>query len=327
MKLLGGILLTVRQVRHLGILLITLGMVLPFGFLLLYAATWTPPPPDPDELFADPRPAMVILEGGRFLMGSPKDETGRYEDETQHEVEVSRFMISLTEVTQEQYEEVMGTNPVASLTDDFDALCSEAGLGGDLPVVCVNWEEALEYCNKLSVQEGLTPAYENIGNGRASWNRQANGYRLPTEAEWEFAARAGSQTRWVGTNEESRVCDYGNFADVSAKELYPEWETLTCDDGFPRLAPAQGQLPNRWLLYGFGGNALEWVWDTYDESFPSRIEDPVADDPRGSLRVLRGGSWRYVPRNTRVANRSRNDPSWRGRVVGFRVARSFPSAL
>ncbi|MDE6763077.1 MAG: formylglycine-generating enzyme family protein, partial [Oscillospiraceae bacterium] len=116
---------------------------------------------------------FVLIEGGTFEMGSPDTEAWRSEDETQHTVTVSDFCMSIFEVTQSEYSEVMGINP-----SNFK--------GDELPVENVTWLDAVNYCNTRSQKEGLTPAYTIDGNTIA-WDRSANGYRLPTEAEWEYA--------------------------------------------------------------------------------------------------------------------------------------------
>ena len=124
---------------------------------------------------------LILIKGGSFEMGSPETELQREEDELQHTVTISDFYISPYEVTQAQYEEIMGENP-----SNF--------IGENLPVDSVSWYEAIEFCNKLSENKGLTPVY-TIDNQNVTWNRNANGYRLLTEAEWEYAARAGTTTR------------------------------------------------------------------------------------------------------------------------------------
>lgn len=133
---------------------------------------------------------LVFINGGSFEMGSPETEMQRETDETQHEVTVSDFYIGKYEVTQSEYEEVMGENP-----SNFS--------GDNLPVENVTWYDAIEYCNKLSEREELTPVY-TIDGENVSWDRSANGYRLPTEAEWEYAARAETTTPF---NTENSISD------------------------------------------------------------------------------------------------------------------------
>lgn len=127
---------------------------------------------------ASVRDGLVLIPGGTFTMGSPAGERQRHEDERAHKVALSPFYLSPYEVTQAEYESVMGANP-------------SRFTGDNLPVETVTWYDAIEYCNARSEREGLTPAYTVSGN-TVSWNRAADGYRLPTEAEWEYAARAGT---------------------------------------------------------------------------------------------------------------------------------------
>lgn len=123
---------------------------------------------------------FVLILGGTFQMGSPEDEAWRSQDETQHTVTVSDFYMSIYELTQAEYQEIMGDNP-----SSFS--------GDDLPVENISWLDAVHYCNARSEKEGLTPVY-SIDGQSVTWDRSANGYRLPTEAEWEYACRAGTTT-------------------------------------------------------------------------------------------------------------------------------------
>ena len=130
---------------------------------------------------------MVRIEGGTFTMGSPANEPNRDSDEIQRQVTVSAFYMSRYEITQREYQEIMGENP-----SHFK--------GDNLPVENVTWFKAVEYCNRRSHREGLTLAYRIDGNN-VTWNRDATGYRLPTEAEWEYACRAGTRTAYnTGNN-------------------------------------------------------------------------------------------------------------------------------
>jgi formylglycine-generating enzyme required for sulfatase activity len=272
---------------------------------------------------------MVALPAGSFQMGSPPEEKDHRDNERLHEVRIARpFMLARTEVTQGQLAAVMGEDALHRGDDSSGRSCREAGIGADLPAVCVTWHEAVAYCNRLSELEGLKPAYVVQGDEVTWSDPKADGYRLPTEAEWEYAARAGTRTVWVGTDDERAACRYGNVADESAKAENPDWTTVPCDDGYPRLAPVTAKEVNAWHLHGLGGNAAEWVWDWYGE-YPKgegAVDDPVGP-PGGSYRVFRRGSWRSVPRGARVAIRDRSTPGYRSDSLGFRLARSCPSAL
>ena len=138
---------------------------------------------------------LIFIKGGTYNMGSPETELQREDDEKQHTVTVNDFYIGKYEVTQKEYQEIMGENP-----SNFS--------GDNLPVENITWYEAIEYCNKLSEKEGLKPVY-TINGTNVSWDKSSNGYRLPTEAEWEYAARAGTTT--VFNTENSISADEANF--------------------------------------------------------------------------------------------------------------------
>jgi formylglycine-generating enzyme required for sulfatase activity len=321
------VLLGERPVRWLGAGLLAAGLLLPWLILLWRAAE--PPLPPGGAGPVTVRPELVALPAGSFVMGSPADEAGRDEDERAHEVRITRpFVVSRTEVTQGQFAAVMGEGKLYSGNDDFGRPCREAGVGADLPVVCVTWREAVAFCNRLSELEGLTPVYLVRGD-EVEWpDRGADGYRLPTEAEWEYAARAGTRTVWVGTDSEAEACRYANVADEAAKAETPDWDTFDCSDGYPRLSPVTAKEVNRWHLHGLGGNAAEWVWEWYAEypEEPVPTVDPTGP-PGGSNRVIRGGSWGFAPRIARAAVRYWFSPGLRDGDVGFRLARSCPSAV
>ncbi|MEM7254919.1 MAG: formylglycine-generating enzyme family protein, partial [Pseudomonadota bacterium] len=249
-----------------------------------------------------------------FLMGSPDTEEGRDEDEAQREVRIARpFAVAVTEVTRAQYEAVMGVPAHEG--------CVVESEGQQVPAVCVTWFEAVRFANRLSTIEGLTPVYEIVGSS-VTWKPTPSrkvGYRLLTEREWEYAARAETQTVFVGTSDPTGACDWANVSDRS------RGGSFLCDDGFPRLAPVENRMrPNVWRLAGFGGNAAEWVWDWYAEKPPDAARGPET----GQSRVFRGGSWYDSPQSARVADRGRNGPSARYSLVGFRLARScHPSAV
>ena len=236
---------------------------------------------------------MVYISGGTFTMGSPANERGRSANEgPQHQVTVSPFYMEKYPVTQAEYEEIMGTNP-----SSFQ--------GSDLPVEQVSWFDALDYCNKLSLSEGLTPVYTINGNN-ASWNPDANGYRLPTEAEWEYACRAGTQTPFnCGTS----VGDAGWYSANSGGMTHPVGQ----------------KQPNSWGLYDMHGNVLEWCWDLLGNYTADAQTDPQGVSS-GTNRVYRGGCWRFEAIQTRSAFRFGNYPSLRINFVGFRIVRAGDAA-
>ncbi|MCL2444278.1 MAG: formylglycine-generating enzyme family protein [Treponema sp.] len=253
-------------------------------FLILLSAT----------VFAqnlNPAPGFVRINGGTFTMGSPANEARRESDEIQRQVTISSFQMSRYPVTQREYQEVMGTNP-----SHFR--------GDNLPVEMVSWFDAIEYCNRRSQREGLTPAYTISGSGdnrTVTWNRNANGYRLPTEAEWEYACRAGTTTPWnTGT---SITTDQANYNNVIG-----------------RTTPVDRYPANRWGLYDMHGNVWEWCWDLYGP-YASGAQTNPTGAVSGDYRVLRGGSWILSVEYARSAFRNVDGPYYRDDFLGFRLAR------
>ena len=235
------------------------------------------------------RGEMIKIEGGTFTMGSPANEQGRTSSEgPQHQVTVGSFFMSKFPVTQAEYQEIMGKNP-----SHF--------IGPAQPVEQVNWFEAVEYCNKRSEKEGLTPAYD-ISRGAVTWNRDANGYRLPTEAEWEYACRAGTQTPFCG----------GTSADEVG------WHV---GNSQTRTHPVGEKQPNAWGLYDMHGNVLEWCWDWFGGYSSEANNNPIGP-ASGTSRVYRGGCWSFQAYQTRSAYRFGNNPNMRSFIIGFRVVRA-----
>ncbi|WP_281678686.1 formylglycine-generating enzyme family protein [Synergistes jonesii] len=241
---------------------------------------------------------LVLVKGGAFRMGSPSSEAWREKDEGAHEVTVSDFYIGRYEVTQREYRELMGEKAFSFR-------------GDNLPVENVSWYDAVNYCNALSRKEGLTPTY--AVNGRSvSWNRQADGYRLPTEAEWEYACRAGTDTPfWTGANITPEEADYyGTYPYVDGQGGEYRGETV----------PVDSFAPNRFGLYNVHGNVGEWCWDIYG-AYDGERKDPSGAE-RGRWRVTRGGGWNDFGKHLRSAYRSAMPPDTRVYNIGFRVARN-----
>ena len=233
-------------------------------------------------------------------MGSPSSEAGRRDNETQHEVRLTGdFEIQSTKVTQSQFVELMGYNP-----SHFTAC------GDNCPVETVNWYEAAAYCNELSEIAGLDRCYDCSGSGRSvecepsgsySTPYDCPGYRLPTESEWEYAARAGTS--------DSR---YGDLDDVAWHRGNSEGDTHEV-----------GALdPNDWGLNDMLGNVWEWCHDWYDD-YPSGLSTDPWGPAAGSARVRRGGSWDNTAGYTRAAGRLGDTPASRNRHQGFRPSRSL----
>ena len=173
------------------------------------------------------------------------------------------------------------------------------------PVVNVSWNDAVAFCKWLSKKEGKT-------------------YRLPTEAEWEYACRAGTTTRYYSGDDPETLAKVGNVADATAKAKFPDWKwTIKASDGYVFTAPVGQFKPNAFGLYDMHGNAWQWCADWYGDEYyaKSPADDPTGPDA-GDVRVLRGGSWAHRPLFTRSAIASGIPPDSRNNFAGFRVART-----
>ena len=252
---------------------------------------------------------MVSVKGGKFLMGSPESENWRSDDELQHEVTVSDFMISPYEVTQAEYKRLTGDNP-------------SSFRGDNLPVENVTWLEAVKFCNAKSESEGLKPAY-TIDGAKVTWDLSSDGYRLPTEAEWEYSCRAGTRTPFnlehsIGADEANF---YGHYP-YEIEENYFSQHKLTTKPGLYRATTIEsGKFPpNRLGLYDMHGNVGEWCWDIYAPYDVNAKTNPTGPES-GTRRVNRGGGWNDFAKNMRSAYRAAAPQERRLYNVGFRVAR------
>ena len=266
---------------------------------------------------------LVLIPPGEFMMGSPEAEEGRFDWEgPQHRVRITKpFYLGAHEVTVGQFRRFVSD---AGYKTDAE----KDGKGGfgvtadgnweqkpeytwrnpgfpqtdEHPVVNVSWNDAVAFCEWLSGKEGRE-------------------YRLPTEAEWEYACRAGTTTRYYHGNEEEGLAQVGNVADAEAKKKFPGWTTISASDGYVYTAPVGKFRANGFGLYDMHGNVWEWCSDWYDAKYYAN--SPV-DNPKGpasgSYRVVRGGSWRDSPRLCRSASRLGGSPVRRCYDLGFRVA-------
>lgn len=244
-------------------------------------------------LYAQPK-NFVQIPGGTFQMGNPN---GEKDEQPVHNVTIGAFSISATEVTQAQYKAVMGNNPSKLVGDNY-------------PVNTVTWFDALEYCNELSRQEKLTPCYTKDGDSWI-WNRGANGYRLPTEAEWEYAARGGQKgpgTTYSGGN---------NIDEVG-------W-CKTNSDG--RLHEVAKKKPNQFGLYDMSGNVCEWCWDWWgSKTYSSAAQNnPTGISYKGTKRIYRGGDCTDPAEKCNVGYRNCYTPTKSADTIGFRVVKSEPA--
>ena len=256
---------------------------------------------------------FVLAEGGTFNMGSPESENWRIEDELQHKVTVSSFYIDPYETTQEDYEKLMGSNPSTFKGEKF-------------PVENITWMEAVQYANAKSEQAGLTPAY-TISSDTVSWDMSADGYRLPTEAEWEYACRAGTETPFNTEKslDASEANFYGHYP-YEIEENYFNDSVLEAKPGEYRQTTVEvGSFePNAWGLYDCHGNVNEWCWDYYGEYDVDKAEDPTGAET-GTRHVYRGGGWNDFAKNMRSAYRAAGETDMTSYNLGVRLVRNAGS--
>jgi formylglycine-generating enzyme required for sulfatase activity len=237
---------------------------------------------------------MVLVPAGTFSMGSSEGE--RHEKPV-HQVTISTpFFMGKYEVTQKEWVEIMGTNP-----SNFE--------GDDLPVEQVTWHETIDYCNKRSLAEGLVPAYSGSENSILC-NFQASGYRLPTEAEWEWAAKGGGKDLIIYL--------YSGSSNVDAVAWYN-------GNSGNKTHPVGTKAPNSLGIYDMSGNVWEWCWDWYwdwNDVYSSAAQTDPAGVASGVGRRGRGGSWDYDARYLRSAFRGGDIPSLRRGDIGFCLVRS-----
>ncbi|MBU8869941.1 MAG: formylglycine-generating enzyme family protein [Gemmatimonadales bacterium] len=237
-------------------------------------------------------------------MGSPAGERSSKVDEIQHRVSLTHaFELAITEVTQGLWQTVTGENP------SYFANCDSC------PVDRVSWLDAVGFCNAFSEREGLDPAYL-INGENVHWIRSNNGFRLPTEAEWEYACRAGSLTAY--STGPCLSADQGNY-----NGYHPLGH---CPSGMNRGEPIEvGRFPaNDWGLRDMHGNIAEWCWDQYGDYMNERVNDPSGPlhSDLSQRRVFRGGCFINFAPKCRSAARQALDPHKRVDMLGLRLARS-----
>jgi formylglycine-generating enzyme required for sulfatase activity len=270
---------------------------------------------------AVPGPAFVEIKGGKFTMGLPsgKDKGNAF----QHDVTVSDFYLCAYEVTQKEYVEVMGFNPSGVYAPD-------------LPVDYVSWYDAVEFCNKLSKKHRLKPAY-HINGATVKWDRNANGYRLPTEAEWEYACRGGTKTLYYVDIEDLPEQD-GPEQDKKEQKIVDEklraYANFATEDPFwnqGKIVIGGNYPPNKLGLYDMLANVYEWCWDwfapytsenTKEEMQIDPIGPPCPDPDVGDVRVLRGGCYFTWYKSLRSGNRDFHITGLRWKGNGIRLARN-----
>jgi len=252
------------------------------------------PPDKTTQTQTEASAEMVQIPGGKFTMGD-KDEP----DAPLHEVAVSPFLIDKYLVTQEQYEKLMGDNP-------------SRWKGPKNPVEGVRWSDAVKFCNERSRREGLEPCYD-----LQTWacNFNASGYRLPTEAEWEYACRAGTKTAYFFGDGAAPLADYAWFEKNSG--------------GHPQ--PVGRKKPNPWGLHDICGNVWEWCNDFYGvDYYPQSPPENPRGPQEGDTRVVRGGAWKFSGDNCRSGYRYNENPGYVDvcfgyDIYGFRCVKNAPA--
>ena len=275
---------------------------------------------------SDADASFALVEAGSFTMGSPEDEAGRYFEEKQHTVVLTlSFEMSKWEVTHAQFIDFLNDIGVDSngkyqnveLVKMDPEYCGIGYQDGNFyfkgtnsvdeetaPVMNITWYGAVEYCNWLSGKEGLEACYTGSG-GNTQCNFEANGYRLPTEAEWEYAARGGNKSRnfvYAGSNIKDSVAWYR-------------------ETSYANIRPVGQKQANELGIFDMSGNIAEWCWDWYG-SYPTEKTTDPRGRSRGSDRVFRGGAWHDMARDCRNASRNYYEP-WKGyNFIGFRFVRT-----
>lgn len=265
-------------------------------------------------------PEMVVVPGGSFLMGSPGEEQGRHNDEgPRREVSIQPFALGRFEVTRGEFAQFVAATghaggpcvywetSIGPIRQGYDLDLHNPGLRQRQtdrhPVTCVSFDDAEAYVDWLQQKTGKA-------------------YRLPSEAEWEYAARAGTSSRYFWGDDAGMACDHANGHDQISKQANGfNWAALPCHDDFSSTAPVGSFGANGFALFDMAGNLWEWVEDHYHGTYE---EAPTDGRPWSSIghsaRVLRGGSWENEPRDLRSASRIWSRPGSRLNSSGFRVA-------
>ena len=240
---------------------------------------------------------MVLIPSGSYQMGNAR---GQEDEKLVHTVSVDAFLMDKYEVTQAEFDKYQLPNP-----SHFK--------GPTLPVEQVTWVQAAVYCNARSKAEGLSPCYNE---DTAACNFEADGYRLPTEAEWEYACRAGTDTGYSFDGDSRKLMEYAWFADNAGKKTHPVGQ----------------KNPNPWGLYDMHGNVAEWCNDVYDKSYYSNSPGVNPRGPsEGKQNVLRGGAWKSAADALRSSYRLSENPGFSDAclardAIGFRCVRKAPNS-
>lgn len=251
-------------------------------------------------------PEMVVIPAGSFTMGSSLEESGHMDEKPQHTVKFAQpFALSKFEVTFDQWDACVADGKCEAASDD--------GVGRKgIAAFNVNHADAQAFAAWLSAKTGKK-------------------YRLPSESEWEYAARAGTTTPWFwGPAEDSagstKACDYANTHDETGKDahLLYVWSNHKCNDGVAEVGPVGKYKPNPFGLHDILGNVREWVQDCHRSGYKDAPSDGSAlNDPECTKRIVRGGAWMDGASTSRAAYRHPEDPKYRNYLAGFRLARDL----
>lgn len=264
-------------------------------------------------------PQMIVVPGGHFAMGAPED-SDMQDAKPMHEVSIEPFAIGRFEVTRAQFAAYVQDAGAPTRVDcwthrELGRSSTRDSQGswrspsfaqsGNDPVVCVTWHEARAYVDWLSRKTG-------------------HQYRLLSESEWEYVARAGSTARHAWGDQDELICRHANAADQTAQRAYPGWAAVGCDDGKVFSAPVGTFQPNAWGVFDMAGNAWEWTQDCYEETYAGASRDGTPHEvPACVRRVIRGGSFTYAAAELRSANRAWVLDTISIDDVGLRVARAL----
>ena len=254
---------------------------------------------------------MVLIKGGEYIMGSASDIRWRGEDEGQHKVSVADFFIGKYEVSQSLYESAMGQNP--SLNQ-----------GKSLPVENITWLDAVIFCNELSKKESLTPVYR-ISDKEIAVNPDANGYRLPSETEWEYACRAGTDSNYnLGYSISADDANYCGHYPYDIEPNYFNPENLKVQPGVYRqhTLPIDSFKPNSYGLYNMHGNVCEWVYNTYYGDYGVSSENNAVLAGNGVYKIYRGGGYNDFAKHLRSSYRGVLPLYLKRMAIGLRLARN-----
>ena len=263
---------------------------------------------------------MIKISSGKFMMGSDK---GLKKYQPKHEVYIDSFYIDKYETTQAEYSALMKENPTETKKkrpNQEPPYLENASIGPNYPVSRVSWTDAAKYCNARSQNEDLEPCYDEN-----TWvcDFSKNGYCLPTEAEWEYACRAGSTTTYYYGNDVNELSEYANYWPNAAKYYEAMADIGIWEKPLPELLPVGQKKPNSWGLYDMLGNVREWCNDWYDENYYEQSPGNNPHGPeKGEYKVVRGSG--YIDGYARCYDRGAHkmDVPWAS--IGFRCVRNCP---